>query len=137
MLLNKNNLFLKTLLTFVISTVGVLLMPIRLFAISAIEQGVLAARSESQPADILGANGLLSTISNTLLFAIGALSVLMIIVGGIRYVISGGKEANVTKAKNTVLYAIIGLIIAILAYAIISFVMNTLAPGMSGGGTNV
>jgi hypothetical protein len=137
MLPNKNKLFLKTLLTFVISTVSTLLMPVKIFAISAIEAGVLSAKSDSQPADIIGANGLLTTISNTLLFAIGALSVLMIIVGGIRYVISGGKEANVTKAKNTVLYAIIGLIIAILAYAIINFVLNTLAPGMSGGGTNV
>ncbi|MEI7689902.1 MAG: hypothetical protein WCI79_02990 [Candidatus Saccharibacteria bacterium] len=108
-------------------------------ALSAIETGVLAARADNQPDTLFGLNGVFTIISSTLLFAIGAISVLMIIVGGIRYVISGGKEASVNKAKNTVLYAIIGLVVAVLAYAAINFVLTTLMPGMNGssGGTNV
>ena len=48
----------------------------------------------------------------------------MLIYGGLRYVISGGDSKKVTDAKNTIMYAIIGLIIAILAYAIVNFVIN-------------
>ena len=50
----------------------------------------------------------------------------MLIWGGIRYVVSGGDAKKVTDAKNTVLYAIIGLIVAFLAFAIVNFVVNAL-----------
>ena len=50
----------------------------------------------------------------------------MLIFGGLRYVVSGGDSKKVTDAKNTVLYAIIGLIIAILSYAIVNFVLNAI-----------
>lgn len=50
----------------------------------------------------------------------------MLIIGGIRYVISGGDSKKVTDAKNTVLYAIIGLVIAFLAFAIVNFVITAL-----------
>jgi hypothetical protein len=46
----------------------------------------------------------------------------MLIVGGLRYITSNGDAQGATSAKNTILYAIIGLIVAILAYAIINFV---------------
>ena len=60
----------------------------------------------------------------------------MLIIGGIRYVISGGNSAAVTAAKNTILYAIVGLIIALFAYAIVNFVIGSLTGGGTGG-TNV
>jgi hypothetical protein len=104
---------------------------------SSIVDGVNAARGDGQPVDLFGADGVLTTITNVLLFVIGALSVIMLIIGGLRYVISGGNSAAVTAAKNTILYAIVGLVIAFLAYAAINFVINTLMPGASGGGTNV
>ena len=53
----------------------------------------------------------------------------MIIWGGIRYVLSAGNSTALTSAKNTIVYSIIGLIIAILAYAIVNFVINTVAGG--------
>ena len=71
-----------------------------------------------------------------LLFVVGFLSVVMLIIGGIRYVISGGNSAAVTAAKNTILYAIVGLIIALFAYAIVNFVIGSLTGGGTGG-TNV
>ena len=52
------------------------------------------------------------------------ISVIMLIYGGLRYVLSGGDSKKVTDAKNTIMYAIIGLIISILAYAIVNFVIN-------------
>lgn len=66
------------------------------------------------------------TIVNTLLFIIGAISVIMIIFGGFKYVTSGGDSNGVTSAKNTILYAVIGLIVAVLAFAIIDFVLDSL-----------
>ena len=48
----------------------------------------------------------------------------MLIFGGFRYVVSGGKKESVTDAKNTILYAIVGLLLAIFAYAIIQFVVG-------------
>ena len=63
------------------------------------------------------------TVTNVLLFIIGAVSVIMLIIGGVRYTISQGDSSAVTSAKNTILYAVIGLIVAILAYAVVNFVI--------------
>jgi hypothetical protein len=65
-------------------------------------------------------------IVNILLFVIGLVAVIMIIIGGLRYVLSGGDQSAVTGAKNTILYAVIGLIVALLAYAIVNFVVGGL-----------
>lgn len=64
------------------------------------------------------------TIVNTLLFILGAISVLVIIIAGIMYTTSGGNSNTVTKAKDTLLYAVIGLVVAVLAYAIVNFVVG-------------
>jgi hypothetical protein len=64
------------------------------------------------------------TIVNILLFLVGTVSVLSIIIGGIFYVTSSGDSSNVTKAKNTIFYAIIGLVVSLLAYAIVNWVFN-------------
>lgn len=69
----------------------------------------------------------IASIINILLFITGAIAVLMIIIGGIRYVISGGDQSAVTNAKNTILYAVVGLIVAIIAYAIVNFVVTYVA----------
>ena len=70
------------------------------------------------------ANEVFKTITNIMFFIIGAVSVIMLIYGGIRYTTSGGNANNVTAAKNTIMYSIIGLVVAILAYAIVRFVVN-------------
>jgi hypothetical protein len=68
----------------------------------------------------------IKTVVNVLLYVIGVLSVIMIIVGGIKYTISAGDSSKVTSAKNTIMYAVVGLIVAILAYAIVNFVLTQL-----------
>jgi hypothetical protein len=66
----------------------------------------------------------LTTITNVLLFIIGAVAVVVIIIGGLRYVTSAGDAGQTKGAKDTILYAVVGLIIAIIAYAIVRFVIN-------------
>lgn len=98
--------------------------------------GANAARGNDQPADIFGSTGVFRTITNVLLFVLGAISVIMIIIGGLRYVVSGGNATSVTAAKNTILYAIVGVVVALLAYAVINFVLQSFTGGGSSG-TNV
>ncbi len=72
------------------------------------------------PGDIIGA------ATNTLLTAAGVISVIMIIVGGIMYALSAGDSGKAGKAKDTILYSVIGLAITMLAYAIVNFVIKAL-----------
>ena len=65
-----------------------------------------------------------NNIINIILYIVGILAVVMVIFGGIQYATSAGDTAKVTKAKNTILYGIVGLVIAILAYAIVNFVIQ-------------
>ncbi|HEU5121379.1 MAG TPA: TrbC/VirB2 family protein [Candidatus Saccharimonadales bacterium] len=66
----------------------------------------------------------LETIVNLLLFVLGAIAVIMIVIGGIRYATSNGDSSAITSAKNTILYSVIGLVVAIMAYAIVNFVID-------------
>lgn len=66
----------------------------------------------------------IKTIANILLFILGAIAVIMIIIGGIKYATSNGDSSSITSAKNTILYSVIGLIVALLAYAIVNFILD-------------
>ncbi len=94
------------------------------FASTQLQQGASAAQPSGTSSDLFGANGLFRTISNTLIFIVGAVAVIMLIIGGLRYVLSSGNATSVEGAKNTILFAIIGIIVAILAFAIVQFVIN-------------
>jgi cytochrome bd-type quinol oxidase subunit 2 len=69
-------------------------------------------------------NHLITVVVNVLSVVVGVIAVIMIIVAGLRYITSGGKQESVTSAKNTILYAIIGLVIVALAQLIVHFVLN-------------
>ena len=66
----------------------------------------------------------LKQVVNILLFVLGAIAVIVIVIGGIRYATSGGDSGQISAAKNTILYAVVGLVVAILAYAIVNFVLG-------------
>lgn len=68
-------------------------------------------------------NPYLKTGVNVMFFIVGALAVIMIIYSGIQYVISAGDSGKVAKAKNTLTYSIVGLVIAFLAYAIVNWII--------------
>ena len=69
-------------------------------------------------------NRLIETIINIFSIVVGVTSVIMIIVGGFQYITSGGDSTKVTTAKNTILFAIIGLVIVALAQVIVNFVLS-------------
>jgi len=113
----------------------IILSPINALAtcvpgVYTISNGADCAQPAGTNGTLFGAGGIFTSIVNTALFVIGAVAVLMLIYGGIRYTISGGDEKAITSAKNTILYAVVGIIIAVLAYAIINFVLTSL---MSSG----
>jgi hypothetical protein len=71
-------------------------------------------------------NDIVHSIVNLLSAIVGIAAVIMIIVGGFRYITSGGNDASVTSAKNTILYAIIGLVVVALAQIIVRFTLSKL-----------
>lgn len=79
-------------------------------------------------------NKLVKDIINILLFITTIISVIMIIIGGIRYATSNGDAGTVAGAKNTILYSVIGLAVAIFAFAIVNFVANRVIGSKSGAG---
>jgi hypothetical protein len=73
-------------------------------------------------------NDLLKLIINLFSVIVGVTAVIMIIIGGLKYITSGGDSGNVTNAKNTILYAIIGLVVVALSQFIVRFVLSRVAP---------
>lgn len=66
------------------------------------------------------------TVIQITLSVFGAIALLMITIGGFRYVVSRGDPQAVAKAKNTILYAVIGLVVALMAQVIVIFVTKAL-----------
>jgi ABC-type Fe3+ transport system permease subunit len=90
--------------------------------IDSVQSGVDASGGASSKGD-KSLKASIKKIVDVLLFVVGAVAVIVIVVGGIRYVVSAGDSNQITAAKNTILYAVIGLIVAILAYAIVNWVL--------------
>jgi len=88
--------------------------------------GVNATSNAAKTGNVTSADDLITTVINIFLYIIGAVSVIMIIYGGFKYVTSGGDSSGVTSAKNTILYAVIGLVVAVFAYIIVHFVLDKL-----------
>lgn len=69
-------------------------------------------------------DGIIKLVINIFSLLVGVVAVIMIMVGGLKYVTSGGDSGNVTGAKNTILYAIIGLVVVALAQIVVKFVLT-------------
>lgn len=88
----------------------------------------------SVPPEVKAANGcdnsaasvpdVVTNILNVVISLAGLVSVIFIIIGGVNYMTSTGEPSKVKKAKDTILYAVIGLIICVLAFAIVNFVIR-------------
>ena len=72
-------------------------------------------------------DGMLKTAIDLFSLVVGVIAVIMIIVGGVKYITSGGDSGNVTGAKNTILYAVVGLVVVALAQVIVRFVLSNVA----------
>ena len=96
-----------------------------------LKKGVTSAKGSDQVSCLFGSEkegctegtGIFQTIVNVILFIVGAVAVIMIVIGGVRYTVSNGDSNAVTGAKNTIMYAIVGLVVAIIAYALVNFVV--------------
>lgn len=91
-----------------------------------LQEGAQAAQCDGCPSNLFGDTGVFRQVTNIILYIVGIIAVIMLIIGGIKYVVSGGDAKKVTDAKNTVLYAIIGLVVCFLAFAIVNFVISSL-----------
>jgi len=70
------------------------------------------------------ATSMIEIVVNTMIFLLGAVAVIMIVIGGIRYATSNGDSSSIKGAKDTILYSIVGLVVAILSFAIVNFVLD-------------
>ena len=68
-----------------------------------------------------------SNLISTIIAIVGIIAVIGIIIGGVQYATSAGDASKTKKAKNTILYSIIGLVVALLSWAIVNFVLGNLA----------
>ncbi len=73
---------------------------------------------------LFGPNGVITKATSVIATIVGVAAVIMIIIGGFKYITSSGDSSNVESAKNTILYAIIGLVIALVAQSIVIFVLR-------------
>ena len=76
---------------------------------------------------LTGPGGLIYRIISLLLFVAGALAVLFVIIGGYQYITAAGNEEASEKGKKTLVNAIIGVVLIILAYVIINVIVNTVS----------
>jgi hypothetical protein len=72
-------------------------------------------------------DSIIKLVINIFSLIVGVVSVIMIIIGGLKYITSGGDSGNITGAKNTILYAIIGLVVVALAQVVVKFVLQKAA----------
>lgn len=78
--------------------------------------------NQDQPTETV--NNIIEDVINIFSLVVGVVSVIMIIIGGLKYITSGGDSGNVSGAKNTILYAIVGLVVVALAQVIVRFVLT-------------
>jgi hypothetical protein len=90
-------------------------------AVCGLNKDAVGCKTDLLPA---GHGSVFQNAMNIVVGVIAAISVLMIIIGGIRYTLSGGDPAGTRSAKDTILYAIVGLIVSMLAFVIVNFIVG-------------
>lgn len=126
----SRGLLLVPALALAFSFVAPLVVETPVGAALTMRDGANDAKGDEQPTNLAEGDGsVFKMVTNTLLFIIGAVAVIMLIIGGIRYVISQGDSTAVTNAKNTILYAVIGIVVSLLAYALVNFVIEQFTAG--------
>jgi ABC-type Fe3+ transport system permease subunit len=122
----------------VVAGVGLAALPTPTFADDLTLGGAVSSdnQGQGQPTSLFGgSNAIVPRVINIMLYIVGILAIIMLIYGGIRYVLSGGDDKRVTAAKNTILYAIVGLIVAILGYAVVNWIVKNLGGSSDSDGT--
>lgn len=81
---------------------------------------------ETKEDRIFGDGGLISKGVNLLIFVAGAVAVVIIIISGLMYVLSSGDPQNTARAKDALIYAVVGLVIALIARLVVNFIISRL-----------
>ena len=104
---------------------------------SVVKKGIkTATTADMENKSIAGEGGLISILINFLLWAVGILSVAMIIFSGFRYITSAGDAAKTKSAQTALTYSIVGLIVAVFAWAIVNIVLDRIGVKTSSNSTN-
>lgn len=93
---------------------------LKILAVTTIDAEI----KETNLPEIAAGRGNLGDVLQIVIGIVAALSLLFIVIGGLRYVLSDGDPQNASKAKSTIIYSLVGLLIAIAAQAIVSFVLR-------------
>lgn len=124
---------LKIVAVLMAAVVGVVVVPNVALAIEKCPAGTLNEGAElpiaqcniDQDQNTTNLLSTVSTILNVVLGVVGLVAVVVMILGGIGFVTSQGDAGKVTKARNTILYGLVGLVVALLAFAIVNFVLSS------------
>lgn len=108
----------------VLSVVVFAVLPVGAQSKQAVCEGVGAVTGSGCGGGTGSVNNVIKQVVRILSSIVGIVSVIMIILGGFKYVTSGGDSSNVSSAKNTILYAIVGLIVVALAQVIVRYVLD-------------
>ena len=104
---------------------------------SVVKKGITTATTtDMQNKSITGEGGLISILINFLLWTVGILSVAMIIFSGFRYITSAGDAAKTKSAQTALTYSIVGLIVAVFAWAIVNIVLDRIGVKTSSNSTD-
>ncbi len=87
----------------------------------------VSAVSGNTGCDATAFQNAIKNITSTLFYVIGAISVIFLLIGAIRYITSTGDATRIKQAKDTIFYALAGVIIAIVAQALIAFVISRIS----------
>lgn len=119
---------LKTTILSLTLVLGVLVVPVLVsdFALADAAAEISKGVEASNDGNNKSLNAFLRDIVNIILFVLGAIAVIMIVIGGVKYTTSNGDSSAVKSAKDTILYSVIGLVVAIMAYAIVNFVLASI-----------
>ena len=90
--------------------------------VTEVHNGVVGAGGGSKESGTTTVVNLISTVVNILLFLVGSFAVIMIVIAGFRLVTANGDTNTVSQAKNTIIYAVIGIVVAIMAWGIVRFI---------------
>jgi len=114
--------FIKTLIFVLFFTVFSLINPAYTYAQTSTWEGVCVSETDPDVATIQGLQCLIANILSVILTIIGLAGFIMLIVGAFRWMLSGGNQQSVSKAGNTMVYAVIGLILALSSFMILNII---------------
>lgn len=125
----------RVYLLLLVFTCSLVLMPSKLYAVDVINSACNNSSTISRPKvcsdnktgganPLFGPHGVITTVVQFLTILVGIAAVVTIIIAGLRFVLAMGDSNTATTARNAILYAVIGLIIALMSQALITFVLN-------------